>query len=52
MTAPTIPPQQPEPERVCGNCQNKDDATCHCSVWSFQPPFDGSCDRFRARKES
>ena len=21
MTAPTIPPQQPEPERVCGNCE-------------------------------
>ena len=21
MTNPTIPPQQPEPERVCGNCE-------------------------------
>lgn len=21
MTAPTIPPQQPEPEQVCGNCE-------------------------------
>lgn len=21
MTAPTIPPQQPEPERECGNCE-------------------------------
>lgn len=22
VTAPTIPPQQPEPERECGNCEH------------------------------
>lgn len=55
MTAPTIPPQQPEPERVCGNCvhfnvlkSGKKLCEMHMdTVWERD-----SCPVFRARKES
>lgn len=43
MTAPTIPPQQPEPERVCGNCEsyrqsNWSDRYGECLVSDELPP--------------
>lgn len=68
MTAPTIPPQQPEPDRVCGNCEfylHESGRIGDCHVGNHLPPFlqvdaemdrrvyeCGTCVLFRARKES
>ena len=68
MTAPTIPPQQPEPEQVCGNCEFFRSGSASygkCNVWHQLPPcvelvrMDSYtvnsryvCVLFRARKES
>ena len=42
MTSPTIPPQQPEPERVCGNCEfflHESRRRGTCNIGPHLPPF-------------
>lgn len=60
MTATTISPQQPEPERVCGDCEfyakhaNYNDRGTCTKLYGLAVPVPEShvCDWFRARKES
>ena len=57
MTAPTIPPQQPEPEhyrvcRFCDNCERVAHSThgvCRARCSYVSPSF--TCDLFTYRKE-
>ncbi len=65
MTSPTIPPQ-PEPERVCGNCEfyrHEGGNRGNCFVFQWLPPCleavsetrvaaSDTCVLFRNRKES